>query len=148
MRFPKVARLWKRSWKVLPADWGGGHASQALPPLSPPPPPHHLALGKCQGSRPPTRCICPLQQVAVRLGLFHSKEIGKVMASTCPAFLQLEKGAPSGGSIPKQQPMHLPARWGSVPITASFVKAGLHRRLSSKESASQPGDESSVPELG
>ena len=38
---------------MLPTDWGGGHVSQTLPLLSPPQEsPHHLALGKCQGSRP------------------------------------------------------------------------------------------------
>ena len=46
----------------------------------------------------------PLQEAAARTGLFHGfgNRVGRAVASRCPAFVQLEKGASFGRSVNKR----------------------------------------------
>lgn len=77
------------------------------------------------------QCTCPLQEAAARIGLFQSSTngAGRAVVSTPAAFLQLEKDAPSGGSIAKKHPVHLAGQVGISPNSCLPVQEPLCRAL-------------------
>lgn len=56
-------------------------------------------------------------------------ELGRAVVSTPAAFLQLEKDAPSGGSITKKHPVHLAGQVGISPNSCLPVQEPLCRAL-------------------